>query len=165
MIGAIFFLKKSLNYTKKLSFSQAIKPFLSTSEARTVQYAFKLAAKAKTPLCICLYGDLGYGKTVFCKGFAKGLGLPERKIKSPTYTLIRKYDLGKKFFYHCDFYRIREPDDLLTADLEEMFAQKNAIILIEWPERIEKLLPKKRLNVIIDYKDDHTRLITLNSNA
>jgi tRNA A37 threonylcarbamoyladenosine biosynthesis protein TsaE len=46
-----------------------------------------------------------------------------------------------------------------------MFAQKNAIILIEWPERIEKLLPKKRLNVIIDYKDDHTRLITLNSNA
>ena len=130
---------------------------ISTSEKQTLKIAEKLAKKSKSPLCICLYGNLGAGKTVFSKGFAQGLGIPPRKIKSPTYTLIRKYEVGlgtapstKTTLYHCDFYRINEPDDLISSDLEEIFQQKNAIILIEWPERIQNLLPKKRLNITID---------------
>src|SRR2546428_395652 len=118
---------------------------ISTSEKRTLELAENLAKKSKTPLCICLYGDLGAGKTVFSKGFAKGLGIPAKQIKSPTFTLIRKYTIGKKLLYHCDFYRIQEPDEELSSNLEEMFHQKNAVILIEWPERVAKLLPRKRL--------------------
>lgn len=133
---------------------------ISTSEKATLKYAEKLAQKSKTPMCVCLYGDLGSGKTVFSKGFAKGLGIPARQIKSPTFTLIRKYTIGKKLLYHCDFYRIREPDDVISSDLEEMFHQKNAFILIEWPERIEKLLPVKRLDIAFQYKDENTRIIT-----
>ncbi len=133
---------------------------ISSSEKSTLQYAKELARKSKTPLCICLYGNLGAGKTVFSKGFAEGLGIPPREIKSPTYTLIRKYHFGKKLLYHCDFYRIQEPDDVMGSDLEEMFLQKNAFIIIEWPERIEKLLPKKRQNIHFEYKDENTRVIT-----
>jgi len=143
---------------------------ISTSEQATLKLAKDLAKKSKTPLCICLYGDLGCGKTVFSKGFAEGLGIPARAIKSPTFTLIRKYEIPgsksgsqKKILYHCDFYRIQEPDDLLSSDLEEMFQQKNAFILIEWPERIETLLPKKRLNLHFEYKDDQTRTIQMDS--
>jgi len=147
---------------------------ISTSEKQTLKLAEKLSKKAKTPLCICLYGNLGSGKTVFSKGFAKGMGIPVKQIKSPTYTLIRKYTAGhggpagvqngeKRFLYHCDFYRIQEPDELISSDLEEIFQQQNSIVLIEWPERIENLLPKKRQNIIFEYKDDHTRIITLES--
>ncbi len=153
-----------------------MKTIVSTSEKQTLDYAKNLGEKTKTPLCICLYGDLGFGKTVFSKGFAEGLGIPAKSIKSPTYTLIRKYPIGGreavagrapsktgsrgKLFYHCDFYRIQEPDDVLAADLEEIFQQKNAVVLIEWPERIEKLLPSKRTNITFEYKDENTRIIT-----
>jgi tRNA threonylcarbamoyladenosine biosynthesis protein TsaE len=135
---------------------------ISTSEKRTLELAEKLAQKSKTPLCLCLYGDLGSGKTVFSKGFARGLGIEPKKIKSPTFTLVRKYEVGKKLFYHCDFYRIMEPDELLSADLEEIFQQKNAVVVIEWPERIEKLLPGKRMDIAFEYKDPTTRIITMN---
>ncbi len=134
---------------------------ISSSEKSTLQHAKELARKSKTPLCICLYGNLGAGKTVFTKGFAQGLGIPSREIKSPTYTLIRKYRIGKNLVYHCDFYRIQEPDDVLCSDLEELFQQKNAYVIIEWPERIKKLLPKKKLNIHFEYKDENTRIITM----
>ncbi len=152
---------------------------ISTSEKATLQYAKNMSKKGKSPLCICLYGNLGSGKTVFSKGYAEGLGISSREIKSPTYTLIRKYKIGgrkavahratskagsrAKLLDHCDFYRILEPDDVLSSDFEEMLQQKNAIILIEWPERIEKLLPQKRTNIRFEYKDENTRIITTNS--
>lgn len=134
---------------------------ISTSEKKTLELAENIARKSKTPLCLCLYGDLGSGKTVFSKGFARGLGIEPKKIKSPTFTLVRKYAVGKKLFYHCDFYRIMEPDELLSADLEEIFQQQNAVVVIEWPERIEKLLPQKRMNIAFEYKNPTTRIITL----
>lgn len=138
-----------------------MKTIISSSEKSTLQYAKELARESRTPLCLCLYGNLGAGKTVFSKGFAEGLGIPAREIKSPTYTLIRKYHVGKKLLYHCDFYRIQEPDDVLGSDLEEMFQQQNAYVIIEWPERIEKLLPQKKRNIHFEYKDENTRIISI----
>ena len=133
---------------------------ISTSEQETIAIGKTMAGKAKPPFVLCLYGDLGSGKTVFCKGFAAGLGIPAKSIKSPTYTLMRKYPLKKNHLYHFDFYRINEADDLLAHDLEEIFAQKNAYIVIEWPERVEKLLPPKRINLELKYQDPTTRVIT-----
>lgn len=134
---------------------------ISTSEKETLQFAKNMSKKTKSPLCICLYGNLGSGKTVFSKGFAQGMGIASRQIKSPTFTLIRKYKAGAKNLYHCDFYRIREPDDVLSSDFEEMLQQKNSVILVEWPDRIEKLLPPNRLNINFEYKDENTRVITV----
>jgi tRNA threonylcarbamoyladenosine biosynthesis protein TsaE len=137
-----------------------MKTIISTSEKSTLELAREFAQKTQNPGCICLFGDLGTGKTVFCRGFAEELGIPAKEIKSPTFPLIRKYSIGKKVLYHCDFYRIQEPDDVLSSDLEEMFQQKNAFILIEWPERIEKLLPQKRKNIHFVYNNPSTRTIT-----
>ncbi|MEK7678806.1 MAG: tRNA (adenosine(37)-N6)-threonylcarbamoyltransferase complex ATPase subunit type 1 TsaE [Deltaproteobacteria bacterium] len=132
--------------------------FISKSEQGTRNLARHLLKKVPSGV-FCLYGDLGAGKTVFCKGLAEAIGIPIKKIKSPTYVLIRPYVITKKKFYHCDFYRIQEPDDILASELEEIFSQKNAVIAIEWPERIEKLLPKKRINIYFEYKDAKTRII------
>ena len=131
---------------------------ISKSEEETKKIAEKIAKKNSF---VCLYGDLGSGKTIFSKGFARGLGLSENQMKSPTYTLVRFYKIQQKKLHHFDFYRIREPDDLMIHDLEEIFSQKNAIILIEWPERIKNLLPEKRLDIYLEYVDKKSRRLTI----
>lgn len=123
----------------------------SSSEQQTKKIAKKMAKKLKTPAFVCLYGDLGSGKTVFAKGFAEGLGIPAKQIKSPTFTFVRSYKMGRRHFYHFDFYRIESIDDLLANDLHEIFHQKNAYFVIEWAERIEPLLPRKKIKVRFEY--------------
>lgn len=141
----------------------------SVSEEQTKALGQKLAASLQGGACICLYGDLGCGKTVFTKGLALGLGIAESKIKSPTYTLMRSYSISARaskklaHFYHYDFYRVEAVDDLMAHDLEEIFAQKDAVSVIEWPERIENLLPKNRLNIYFEYVNSTQRRITFQS--
>lgn len=140
----------------------------TNSFKETMDLGRKLAIKLKPSTVICLYGDLGAGKTVFSKGIAVGLGINERKIKSPTFTLMQKYPLEGlnkvKTLYHFDFYRISEPDDLIESELEEIFQQKDAITVIEWPERVENLLPKKRINVNLQYIGTDQRSLTIQEN-
>lgn len=153
-----------------LSKSNLMDQFTSHSEQETKEFAAKIAKESRKPLIICLYGDLGSGKTVFSKGFALGLGIPEKQIKSPTYTFVRSYKVDSKAHAnkpsatnldHFDFYRISETDDLMAQDLEEIFEKKNTHIIIEWPERIQKLLPQARLDIFFEYKDENTRLLKL----
>lgn len=137
----------------------------SSSEEQTKALGQELASSLKEAICICLYGDLGSGKTVFTKGLALGLGISENKIKSPTYTLMRSYQLpatnfGKgAHFYHYDFYRVEAVDELMAHDLEEILTQKNAIVVIEWPERVATLLPEKRLNISFEHVNPTERRI------
>ena len=138
-----------------------MKTIISNSENITSALASDLAEKAKTPHIYCLYGDLGAGKTVFAKGFAAGLGLERKKIKSPTFNLIRKYGIGAITLFHCDFYRIVEPDDIIANELNEIFHNEKAIVLIEWPERIKKLLPQNTTDIYFEYKDENTRIIKI----
>lgn len=95
----------------------------------------------------CLYGDLGSGKTVFTKGFAAGLGIDEKKVKSPTYTLLRTYNLKKGTLYHFDFYRSESVDDLLEGEIREILGGKRIWVIIEWPKNIESILPDDRINL------------------
>lgn len=133
---------------------------ISQSPEETKAIASSLAGRIQKGI-VCLYGDLGAGKTIFAKGFAHHKGVPEQEIKSPTYTFVRQYNLGEQTLYHFDFYRIEALDDLMKHDLEEIFTQKNALILIEWPERVEPILPEKRTNVRLEYVDDHQRKIII----
>lgn len=137
---------------------------ITNSEAETKQIAANLSKKAKKTPVLCLYGDLGCGKTVFTKGLAVNLGIPEREIKSPTYTFVREYRREKLHFYHFDFYRIEKIDDLMAQNMLEIFQQKNAIIVIEWPERIEEILPEKRLNIKFRYLEENRREIIIIEN-
>jgi tRNA threonylcarbamoyladenosine biosynthesis protein TsaE len=137
--------------------------YLSGSEKETMALAAAIASVPGQTGIICLSGGLGSGKTVFAKGFASALGINEKKIKSPTYTFVREYKLGKKRLYHFDFYRIESADDLMAENLREIFDDRNAIILIEWPERIAELLPKKKIGIGFEYIDEKTRRITVSN--
>mgnify|MGYP002621463657 CR=1 FL=1 len=133
----------------------------TTSPQQTQEIARSLAEKVKAPAIICLYGDLGAGKTTFTKGFASHYGLNEKDIKSPTYTFVREYKLGSSKLFHFDFYRIEAIDELIQHDLEEIFSRKDAVILIEWPERIQEILPAQRTEVRLTHESEQERGIEI----
>ncbi len=138
---------------------------LSSSEKETREIAQALAEKVKAGSVICLYGDLGSGKTVFCKGFAEALGIPKENVKSPTYTYLREYKKEGKNIYHYDFYRLEVLDELMREDLQEIFGTKNRSntrhIIIEWPERIDAILPSSYIKVVFEYLSPTSRKITI----
>lgn len=136
---------------------------ISTSPEDTKKIAAQQAEQMPEGGIVCLYGDLGSGKTVFTKGFAHQLGLKEREVKSPTYTFMRQYKIGSKKLYHFDFYRIEALDELMTHDLEEIFAEKNAWVIIEWAEKVKKVLPEKRTDIHFTSIDQETRELSINN--
>ena len=90
------------------------------SEKETYDLGKELGAKAVPGQVLCIDGDLGVGKTVFTKGFAKGLGV-EDDVVSPTFTIIQIYDEGKLPLYHFDVYRIGEPEEMYEIGFEDYF--------------------------------------------
>jgi len=104
-----------------------------------------------------LTGNLGGGKTTFMQGFAKGLGIKE-KILSPTFVIMKHF--GN--FYHIDCYRINKPEEILEIGFKEILAKPGNIIAVEWPEKIEKFLPKDMTYIDFEFIDDNTRKITYN---
>lgn len=143
--------------------------FISKSIGETQKIAKNLAQKiirTKRGGVIALEGELGAGKTTFIQGFAKALGIKE-KIKSPTFVLMKKYTIAKSFklkaisLYHFDCYRIRDYKDLKILNLKEIFESSRNIILIEWAERIKKIIPKKHVKIHIDHIDKNTRKLTI----
>lgn len=141
-----------------------MKQYLTNSGSETKDLAKKLA-KQLTGV-ITLSGELGAGKTTFVQGFAKGLGIKD-KIISPTFVLIRQHKIpnSPKTLFHIDLYRI---DNISPLGLEELWLNKDNIILIEWAEKIKKFLPKNATKILIKKQDvnEHSsstnkRVITL----
>ena len=134
----------------------------STSPKQTEHLAQDLAKSLKGGEVVALFGDLGVGKTTFIQGLARGLGI-KRRITSPTFIMIRPYSTKINnrpvTFYHVDLYRTR-PDDLSQLGLEEIFGP-DSVVAIEWPGKIKKFLPPKRIDVKIESLDFETRRITI----
>lgn len=135
----------------------------SSSEEQTKRIAQQLAKKAKSRI-FALTGELGAGKTIFAQGFAKGLGIKD-KIISPTFVLIRQHQIPKssKTLYHIDLYRLEQLKDTKRLGLEEIWSNPNNIILIEWAEKAQKLLPKNAVKINISKGGNQKRIITLES--
>ena len=135
----------------------------SNSPRETQQLAEKLAKTLKGGETVALFGDLGAGKTVFVQGLAKGLGL-KRKITSPTFVFMRSYSLnikGKKLtLHHLDLYRGQNYQDFQSLGLEEIFT-KDTIVVLEWADRIEGILPKKRIDVTFENLNEKARKIKI----
>jgi len=120
------------------------------------------------PRTLCLYGDLGSGKTTFLQGLAKGLGI-KRRVVSPTFVFMKQYKnlpsaepcfSNNPSFYHVDLYRVNNIKEAKGLGLEEIFKDPKAIVAIEWAERIKEILPKKRIDIYFDYVSENQRKIT-----
>ena len=133
----------------------------SHSPKETMELGERLGREACCGDIFLLSGDLGCGKTVFAKGFAKGLGI-EDDITSPTFTIIHQYEGGRLPLAHFDVYRIADPDEMYAIGYEEYFFG-DWVCLVEWPEMIEELIPEGAVHIHIlrdDESDmDHRRLV------
>ena len=133
---------------------------ISTSFEETQKLGEEIGHTLKAGSIVALFGDLGSGKTTLTQGIAKGLGLRQTVI-SPTFMLIREYTLGDKTLYHIDLYRLEKETDLSHIGLSDIFSDKNGIVIIEWAEKIEKLLPERTLRITLENKSGEEREITI----
>ena len=115
-------------------------------EAATLALAARVAALARKGDAILLEGGLGSGKTVFARGVLSALGVAE-EVPSPTFTLVQAYDTARGPVWHFDLYRLRQPEEVLELGFEE--ARAEAILLMEWPERLGPLRPADGLTVAL----------------
>ena len=132
--------------------------------------------KEKGPVVVALYGDLGSGKTTFVQFFAKVIGVKE-KVLSPTFVIIKTFSLdartyadltrtnADKFKYkklvHIDAYRLKSAKDLLDLGFKDIIKDKGNIVLIEWPEKIERYLPKNAKKIYFEVISKDERKITI----
>lgn len=120
--------------------------YVSHSVEETEQLAEKLAHKLNGNEVIAFFGGLGMGKTAFTRGLMRGLGYP-CGVQSPTFSLVNQYD-GKFTVYHFDMYRINTYDDLYSTGFFDYL--DTGILVIEWSENIENVLPENYISVVIE---------------
>jgi tRNA threonylcarbamoyladenosine biosynthesis protein TsaE len=117
----------------------------------------RLGRRLKPLDLVCLFGQLGAGKTVFVAGLAEGLGYKGR-VASPTFALAKDYRAPKLTLHHLDLFRLG-PGELGNVGLEEYLSDDGAATAIEWPESAEAFLPSDRLEIRLDVKPDR-RVVT-----
>ncbi len=150
--------------------------YISKSENETKKIGKKIAAKLKGGEILALHGDLGAGKTVFAKGIIEGLGY-KKNVNSPTFVLMKVYKLkirnlkleirgGKnksnvKYICHVDAYRIIDTSEIEDIGALEYFGKSDTVSIIEWPEKIKKMLPKNTIWVELNYgkKENERKII------
>ena len=130
----------------------------SPSPDATTALGRKLGAVARAGDLVCLWGDLGAGKTHLAKAFGAGLGVTQT-ITSPSFILMAEY-AGRLPLFHVDPYRLASAEDALQGGLLDE-RQASGVTLVEWPERLGDALPPDRLDIRIDGTGDEPRSITL----
>lgn len=137
-----------------------MKKIITNSFRETQEIGQKFAKTLNNGNVLCLYGNLGSGKTSFVQGLARGLGI-DKRIISPTFIIIRSYILKKSNFYHVDLYRISGSNDLISLGLPELIDSKENILAIEWAEKLEEFLPRNRIDLRFEQIGDNTRKISI----
>jgi tRNA threonylcarbamoyladenosine biosynthesis protein TsaE len=111
---------------------------ISNSPTETELIAKNLSSNIKSGSVILLFGNMGSGKTTLAGGIIKGLGVKEI-VSSPTFSIMKEYLILNTKIYHIDLYRLNNMTDIINSGLEDYLYDNNAIILIEWPERIKNI--------------------------
>ena len=117
---------------------------------------YELAGQISAPCTVHLKGDLGAGKTTLAKGMISGMGSQSRVV-SPTYTLVEEYQTSKGEVHHLDLYRIKTAEEVESLGFRDRLAM-GCIILIEWPERAEDLLPRPEWKIEIEYFENRRKV-------
>lgn len=121
----------------------------------TLTIAENIESEKFPNMVICLDGELGSGKTVFVKGFAKALGIDDN-ITSPTFNIIKEYQTGELPLFHMDVYRLDEVEE--DIGIRDYFV-KDGVTIIEWSELIKNDLPEERLEITFKIVDENTRVL------
>lgn len=128
---------------------------ISNSDMDTIELAQNIESEKFPNMVICMEGDLGSGKTLFTKAFAKSMGISEN-ITSPTFNIIKEYDGEEGYkLYHMDVYRLSESKE--DIGISEYF-NKCGVTIIEWADLISDILPKDRLDIRIKIVDENKRV-------
>jgi len=162
--------------------------FITTSAGQTQKIAFELikklaVKKTRSALVLGLAGELGAGKTTFIQGLARALKIKER-VLSPTFVIMKKYEVrsmkyegknrkeGKKAtsdpslltsnFFHIDCYRIEKPQEMDTLGFKEILKDPENLVVIEWAEKIKKILPADTIWLKFQHLGEDRRKIILN---
>jgi len=127
---------------------------------QTQALGLQLGEALNEGIVLSLEGDLGCGKTVFVKGLAKGLAVPEAiYVTSPSYALIHEYP-GRLPLFHADLYRIEDPEDIDELGLFDIMDGRN-VVAIEWAERIREALPPEGMTLRFEMVNDFIRKISM----
>lgn len=121
--------------------------YITNSVSETVELGFKLGSILNDGCVIAYFGPMGMGKTAFTHGLAKGLGIDEKLVSSPTFALVHEYKGLKRNLYHFDMYRISTWDDLYSTGYFD-YLDAGEILAVEWSENIENALPDDAVKVI-----------------
>ena len=137
------------------------KCFVSASERETESIGAEISRMCPRGSVILLDGDLGAGKTVFTRGFARALGIDE-PVSSPTYTIVQEYDLPERGrLYHLDLYRISGVEAALAFGVDEFLNDPSSYALVEWPERITGIIPQNAVRIRLKHTGESQREITV----
>ena len=131
--------------------------FVSSSEEQTVRLGVRLGELLEPNDIICLFGELGAGKTALARGIGRGWGTAYR-VTSPTYTIINEYPRSHdgRILYHLDCYRLESEADAETIGFEDILMAGGAL-MIEWPNNIEWLLPENKISIEMSYVSETRR--------
>lgn len=130
--------------------------------AATENLAARIAADARPGEAVLLSGPLGVGKSAFARAFVRAwVGDPAAEVPSPTFTLVQPYDGPRGPAWHCDLYRLGDPDELAELGIDQGLAE--AVLLVEWPDRLGTWVPIDRLELGFEMceQTDDARRVTL----
>lgn len=121
--------------------------FVTKSVSETVDLGYRLGSLLNEGRVVAYFGSMGMGKTAFTHGLAKGLGIDEKLVSSPTFAIVHEYKGNVRTLYHFDMYRISTWDDLYSTGYFDYLDTGN-ILAVEWSENIENALPDDAVRVI-----------------
>ena len=142
----------------------------SNSTLQTKKIGQLLAEELRGGEVICLSGDLGAGKTTFAQGLLKGLKI-KGPYTSPTFAIVKEYKINLKFkisnlkllsVFHIDAYRITAKD-LLELGFGDFVGKKNTVVILEWPEKVKKIIPEDAVWINFRWVNEKAREITFDA--
>ncbi len=130
------------------------------SVEQTRRFAACLSHFLAPGMVLCLTGDLGAGKTTFTQALAAALDVSE-PVTSPSFTIVHEYHSGRFPLYHMDVYRVEEAAELEDFGFDDYFAGQ-ALVVVEWGERVESLLPESRIHMgLYRCEDENQRMLRI----